>query len=357
MLKDALLGSRYLTRKHRSQTKKDQGNAAFRKGDYKRAAFLYTDAINEFQSNHLFYSNRSAAFFELGEYMLAKEDAIKCVGLNPQFAKGYLRISMACMALEEYELVVRETKKGLKQSPSEDLANKLLELQKKATTARKNRDTISEDIVVGNVKGFPASNSVHPSRDPIFASGEDQDGLVKAWVTLRGQEDASVYNDKIHLMVLLHNLEEDVLVIDNNNEKSFLVTLRNKSTQSSINTECKEIDGESVEGENLKTVRLRQGQWAVFSFFVVIPAGVKLYESEALKKCHDLQINFKQSGIQDDLVCNFDLRYIRNYYDGFRPGLVCSGYDHSPDSLHPTWLKGKACSGKDKESADYDDEK
>ena len=354
MLKNFLSGSRALKTKNRSQTKKEQGNAAFRKGDYERAALLYSDAINENQTNYLLYSNRSAAFFELGEYMLAKDDAIKCVGLNADFAKGYLRLATACMALGEYEIAAREAKNGLKRNPSEEMTKKLSELQRKATNARKARDTISEDTVVGNVKGFPASSSLHASRDPIFASGQDEEELIKAWVTLRGHLDASVFNDQICLMVLLLNMDEDTLVIDKY-EQSFLLTLRNKSVQSAINPECNEIDGESV--SRPKAIHLRQGQWAVFTFSFHLPGGMELYENEALKKCRELQIKFKQSGIQDDVMCHFDLSYIRKYYNGFRPGLVCSQFGPPPDPLNPTWFSVKGWSGTDEEYADYDDEK
>lgn len=356
MLKSVLSGSRALKTKNRSQTKKEQGNAAFRKGDFHRAALLYSDAIKENQTNYLLYSNRSAAFFELGEYMLAKDDAIKCTGLNADFAKGYLRLAMTCMALGEYEIVVREAKNGLKRNPSEDMAKKLSELQRKAENARKARDTISEDVVVGSVKGFPACSLLHASRDPIFASGEDEEGLIKAWVTLRGNPDACVSNDKIRLMVLLLNMDEDTVVIDKY-EESFLLKLRNKSVQAAINPKCDEIDGELVDKNSLKAVHLKQGQWAVFSFSVVIPGGMELYENEALKKCHELQIKFKQSSIQDDVMCCFDLSYIRRYYNGFKPGLVFSEFGPPPDPLNPTWFNVKGCSGMDGKYADYDDEK
>ena len=356
MLQAVLSGSMVLKSKNRAKTKKEQGNAAFRKGDYNRAAILYSDAIKEDPSNHLLYSNRSAAFLEIGRYMLAKEDAIKCIGLNNKFTKGYLRNALANMALGEFEMVERDTRDGLKQNPSEEMTEKLLKLQRKATNARRERDTISEDVIVGEVKGFPASNSMHASRNPIFASGQSEDGLVKVWVTNRGHIDAGTFNGQITLGVLVLNNDDDTVIVDNY-DKSFLLTLRNESTQAAIKPECTEIDGESVHGKNLKTVRLRQSQWAVFNLSFLIPAGIVLYENEALKKCHDLVVNFKSSGVEDGVMCHFDLTYIREFYSGFRPGLVCSRFGPPPNPLNPAWFKVQGWSGKDDEYTDYDDEK
>jgi stress-induced-phosphoprotein 1 len=48
---------------------------------------FYTQAIDIDSSNHVLYSNRSAAYAKAGEYEKALEDAEKTVQLKPDWAK------------------------------------------------------------------------------------------------------------------------------------------------------------------------------------------------------------------------------------------------------------------------------
>jgi len=74
---------------------KAQGNAAFSAGKYEEAVNHFTLAILEDPSDHVFYSNRSACYANLGDYDKAAEDGVKCVQLNSKWAKGYSRLGLA----------------------------------------------------------------------------------------------------------------------------------------------------------------------------------------------------------------------------------------------------------------------
>ena len=50
----------------------------------------YSKAI-ALEENHIFYSNRSAAYLTKGDAEKALADAITCLELNPDFVKGYSR--------------------------------------------------------------------------------------------------------------------------------------------------------------------------------------------------------------------------------------------------------------------------
>lgn len=54
---------------------KDQGNKAFQAKDYDKAIDLFTQAIKLDPSNHVLYSNRSAAHAGKKEWQAALEDA------------------------------------------------------------------------------------------------------------------------------------------------------------------------------------------------------------------------------------------------------------------------------------------
>jgi tetratricopeptide (TPR) repeat protein len=92
---------------------KNKGNSAFQTGAYTEAIRLFTDAIDLNPNDHILYSNRSGAYASNGEYVKAKQDAFKCISLNPQFAKGYGRLGLALYFLKEYKDSIKAYEKGL----------------------------------------------------------------------------------------------------------------------------------------------------------------------------------------------------------------------------------------------------
>ena len=74
-----------------AQQFKDEGNKAFKSGDYNQAIEHYTKAIELDSTNPTYYSNRSGAQFNLGKFQDALNDAQKCIEVDPNFQKGYVR--------------------------------------------------------------------------------------------------------------------------------------------------------------------------------------------------------------------------------------------------------------------------
>jgi stress-induced-phosphoprotein 1 len=66
---------------------KDKGNAALQDGKFDDAIKFYTEAITLDNSNHVLYSNRSAAYAKAGKYLQALEDAEKTLQLKPDWGK------------------------------------------------------------------------------------------------------------------------------------------------------------------------------------------------------------------------------------------------------------------------------
>lgn len=73
---------------------KAQGNAAIAAHDYAKAIDCYTQAIKLDPSNHVLYSNRSAAYASSHEYEKALEDADKTIELQPDWPKVFLFFKM-----------------------------------------------------------------------------------------------------------------------------------------------------------------------------------------------------------------------------------------------------------------------
>lgn len=91
---------------------RDQGNDEFRKGNYLKAAALYTRAIKEDPENAALYSNRSAALTHLNKLPKALADAEDCIRLRPDWDKGYFRKGAALEAhgkLEEVSITIDST--------------------------------------------------------------------------------------------------------------------------------------------------------------------------------------------------------------------------------------------------------
>jgi len=98
---------------------KAAGNAALQAGKLSEAITNYTKAIDLDGSNHVYFSNRSAAYLKKGEGNNALEDANSCIALNPQFAKGYSRKGAALHALKRYNDSIAAYNDGLAKFPTD----------------------------------------------------------------------------------------------------------------------------------------------------------------------------------------------------------------------------------------------
>lgn len=101
------------------------GNAAFKENKMDEAIEAYSKAI-ALEENHIFYSNRSAAYLTKGDAEKALADAITCLELNPDFVKGYSRKGAALQGLKQYAAAVQALEDGLAKFPENpDLTTEL----------------------------------------------------------------------------------------------------------------------------------------------------------------------------------------------------------------------------------------
>lgn len=99
-------------------TFKDQGNKALQAENFDEAISLYTKAIELDASNHVFFSNRSAAYAKKQDYEKALNDAKKTVELKPDWGKGYGRLGAALSYLGKDDEAVEAYENGLKHDPN-----------------------------------------------------------------------------------------------------------------------------------------------------------------------------------------------------------------------------------------------
>lgn len=98
---------------------KAQGNKHLTAGEYDLAIEAYSKAIELDSSDHIFYSNRSAAYLSKGDAVNALADGEKCIQLCPTFVKGYSRKGAALHALKRYDEAVDCYDAGLQVAPSD----------------------------------------------------------------------------------------------------------------------------------------------------------------------------------------------------------------------------------------------
>lgn len=97
---------------------KNQGNKVFQLGENVKAAKFYTLAIHLDGSNHVYYSNRAACYFNQQFYMGAYWDSLRCISLSPSWPKGYLRKAATELALKRYTDALSTASQGLKLDPT-----------------------------------------------------------------------------------------------------------------------------------------------------------------------------------------------------------------------------------------------
>lgn len=115
----------------KAQKLKDEGNKAFKEGNFEEAIRLYSEAIACCTSDtHLLYSNRSAAFMALNMFQDALNDGFKCTEVNPAWSKGYFRIGKAFLAQEKFDEAFMNFYKGLLLDPKSDEIKKNVDLAK-----------------------------------------------------------------------------------------------------------------------------------------------------------------------------------------------------------------------------------
>ncbi|KAF4033034.1 STI1 domain [Phytophthora infestans] len=93
---------------------KAKGNAALSAGNPKEAVDCYTQAIALDPNDHVFYSNRSAAYLSLDDAAHALEDAELCITTKPDWPKAYSRKGAALHALKRYDDATAAYNDGLK---------------------------------------------------------------------------------------------------------------------------------------------------------------------------------------------------------------------------------------------------
>lgn len=125
---------------------KGKGNTCFSANDWAGAITHFTEAILCDPTDHVFFSNRSAAYLSSGSTSLALSDAKECVRLNASWAKGYSRLGAAFWKDENLVEAARAYDQGLKLDPSNAVLKQGREEVTKAIEASPDREAVEEAL-------------------------------------------------------------------------------------------------------------------------------------------------------------------------------------------------------------------
>lgn len=78
--------------KEKAEALKGEGNKFMSAKDYEAAIASYSKAIELHATNPVYFSNRSAAYAQVGQYEKAIEDAREASRVDPKFGKAYSRL-------------------------------------------------------------------------------------------------------------------------------------------------------------------------------------------------------------------------------------------------------------------------
>lgn len=92
---------------------KERGNAAFASNDFATAIKEFSTAIAYEPSNMIYYSNRSASYLSAGQDNLAAQDANKCIEIDSNWFKGYLRLGAVQYYNKNYAKAIASYTTGL----------------------------------------------------------------------------------------------------------------------------------------------------------------------------------------------------------------------------------------------------
>ncbi|KFY25987.1 hypothetical protein V493_04326 [Pseudogymnoascus sp. VKM F-4281 (FW-2241)] len=150
------------------------GNKAIAEKNFDEAVEKFTEAIAIEPTNHIFFSNRSAAYASKKDYEHALEDANKVTEIKPDWAKGWGRKGAAMHGLGDLLGAHDAYEEGLKLDPSNAQNKSGLASVNKAIDAEAKADGVTGDPTggLGNMFNDPQllqKLSANPKTAPFLA--------------------------------------------------------------------------------------------------------------------------------------------------------------------------------------------
>lgn len=144
---------------------KGRGNTAYASNEHAVAIKEFSTAIDLDGENHIYYSNRSAAFLSAGQSNQAIADANKCIELSPKWAKGYARLGAAHYFIRNYAKAVSAYTTGItKESGNKQLQAGLTQAQAALQVQEEEISGVEMDDATRKMKRMEIEEKINSAR-------------------------------------------------------------------------------------------------------------------------------------------------------------------------------------------------
>ena len=96
-----------------------------------------SEAIELDPLSHVLFSNRSACYASISDWRSGKEDAERCIALNPSFVKGFSRLGACHRGLKNWLMAANSYSKGLQLEPGNEAMNARAKIRESRGSAPK----------------------------------------------------------------------------------------------------------------------------------------------------------------------------------------------------------------------------
>ncbi|CAG9557921.1 unnamed protein product [Danaus chrysippus] len=118
---------------------KNEGNEFMKAERHKEALEKYSRAIELDPQNSVFFCNRAAAHFKLGEHESAVADAMAALALQPNYGKAYGRLGIALTALDRHTEARNAFARAVQLEPDNDSYKENLKMAEERLAERGER--------------------------------------------------------------------------------------------------------------------------------------------------------------------------------------------------------------------------
>lgn len=113
------ISAKVVSQETSAEIAKEKGNQAFKEKQWLKAIGFYSEAIKLSNGNNAtYFSNRAAAYLELGSFIQAQDDCTKAINLDKKNVKAYLRRGTAREMLGYYKEAIEDFKYALVLEPT-----------------------------------------------------------------------------------------------------------------------------------------------------------------------------------------------------------------------------------------------
>jgi hypothetical protein len=128
-------------KKNEAATFKDKGNTFVKAKDYESALKMYSRAIELYDKDPVFFSNRSQCYLSLEKYQDCIDDATKAIELDPKSTKSFYRRMTAYEKLGEDYKALQSCRQWLDLAPEDVSANNTYDrIHNRIAEAEKKKD-------------------------------------------------------------------------------------------------------------------------------------------------------------------------------------------------------------------------